>query len=156
MKKQPDTVSSLFATAAIATAGTTLATAALGLRELGHAAAPLNATSHIVWGDEAATHDAFDLRHTVVGAAINASAMVAWSAVQEALLGRWARRGGVGRAVLGGAAISALAYVTDYHVVPRRLTPGFEMRLSKPALAATYGVLAACLAAGLARGRRVA
>jgi hypothetical protein len=30
----------------------------------------------------------------------------------------------------------------DYHVVPRRLTPGFEMRVSKSALALVYAALA--------------
>lgn len=143
-------------TAGVATLATTLASVLIGRRDTGHGAAPLNATSHIVWGDEAATHDAFDVQHTVVGAALNASAMLAWAAVQEALLGRWARRGSVLRAAAGGAAVSALAYVTDYHVVPQRLTPGFEMRLSRAGMAMMYGALAVALAAGLAHGEREA
>lgn len=143
-------------TAGLATLGTTLAAAWVGRRETGHASAPLNATSHIVWGDDAATHDAFDLQHTVVGATLNAAAMLSWAAVQEALLGRWARRGGAARALLGGAAVSALAYWVDYHVVPRRLTPGFEMRLSRAGMTAMYAALALSLAAGLAKGRREA
>jgi hypothetical protein len=51
------------------------------------------------------------------------------------------------RALAGGALTSAVAYVTDYHVVPRRLTPGFEMRLSRAALAAVYVALALGLCA---------
>ncbi len=144
-------VGDTIATATIATVATTLTSALLGQRELGHPAAPLNATSHIVWGDEAATHDGFDVKHTVVGAAINASAMVAWALVAEAAFGQWARRGSSLRPLAAGAAVSALAYVTDYHAVPRRLTPGFEMRLSGAALGVTYGVLALAMAGGLAR-----
>jgi hypothetical protein len=143
-------------TAGVATLATTLTSIAVGRRDTGHGAAPLNATSHIVWGDGAAAHDRFDVKHTVVGAALNAGAMLAWAAVQEALLGRWARRGGVARAAAGGVATAALAYVTDYHVVPRRLTPGFEMRLSGDGMAAMYASLALALAAGLMHGPREA
>ncbi len=144
---------STLGTAALATAATTVATSLLGRREVGSAAAPLNATSHILWGDSAAERDGFDLSHTVVGATLNAGAMLAWAAVQEALLGPWTRRGGVARAVASGVATSAIAYVTDYHLVPKRLTPGFEKRLSGGALAAVYASLAASLAAGAHRAR---
>ena len=51
-----------------------------------------------------------------------------------------------------GKTHSAVAYATDYHVVPERLTPGFEKRLSNESLAIVYGVLAACLALGVRRG----
>jgi hypothetical protein len=43
--------------------------------------------------------------------------------------------------------VSALAYLTDYHVVPKRLTPGFELRLPGGALAAAYAALALGLSA---------
>jgi hypothetical protein len=57
--------------------------------------------------------------------------------------------------MLGAAAVSAVAYVTDYHLVPRRLTPGWEHRVSGKSLAAVYGVLALGLAAcNLMRGTR--
>ena len=39
-------------------------------------------------------------------------------------------------------AISALAYVTDYYVVPRRFTPGFELTLSRRSFPWLYGALA--------------
>ncbi|WP_327363053.1 hypothetical protein [Caballeronia arvi] len=41
------------------------------------------------------------------------------------------------------AATAIVAYVVDYHVVPKRFTPGFETHLSKRALAMTYVALAA-------------
>jgi hypothetical protein len=43
--------------------------------------------------------------------------------------------------------ISAAAYVTDYHIVPKRLTPGFEMRIPRVALAGVYAALALGLSA---------
>jgi hypothetical protein len=55
------------------------------------------------------------------------------------------------RAVVSGtlaaAAVSSAAYVTDYYVVPRRLTPGFELRLPGSALALIYAALALGLSA---------
>jgi hypothetical protein len=42
--------------------------------------------------------------------------------------------------------VTALAYVTDYVVVPKRLNPGFEQRLSSKSLFGAYAVLAASLA----------
>lgn len=137
-------------TASVATLGTTVAAALWGRHENGSVAAPLNATSHILWGDRAARHDEIDLEHTAVGTGLNAGAMLAWSAVLEGLLGPWVRRGSLARAATAGVAISALAYVTDYYLVPSRLTPGFEKRLSPFALGSIYAVLAGTLAAGAA------
>jgi hypothetical protein len=51
--------------------------------------------------------------------------------------------------------VAAAAYVTDYHVVPKRLTPGWELRISPRSLLATYAVLALALPLrGLLGGRR--
>ena len=139
-----------FTTAAIASVATTAAALLLGKKEAGSAAAPLNATSHIIWGDEAANHDESNWQHTAVGTLLNAAAMVSWSLVQQ-LLPR--PKGWVG-AVLSGASVSALAYVTDYYLVPKRLTPGFEKRLSPRALFMIYAALAAALAGGAALSSR--
>lgn len=136
-----------------ATLGTTAGSAILGKVEKGHAAAPLNATSHIVWDEEAFSQNDVSVRYTLVGAALNAGAMFGWAALQELALGRWVRSGPAGRAAISGVVTSAVAYATDYRLVPERLTPGFERRLSKPALAATYGILAVCLAFGIHRSR---
>ena len=38
-----------------------------------------------------------------------------------------------------------MAYFTDYHVVPDRLTPGFEKRLSPKSLRVVYSALALSL-----------
>lgn len=114
-----------------ALAGSAAALVALiaGRREAGSAAAPLNATSHIAWGDKAARRDDLSVKFTGTGAALHYGAAIFWAAIYEAL---------PGPAPLRAAATSGLAYVTDYHVVPRRLTPGFELRLSGRSLAAIY------------------
>lgn len=135
------------------TVATTALTAWLGKRETGSAAAPFNATSHIVHGEEAVRHDEPSAKYTLTGVLLNAGAMAAWSGIQELAFGRWARKGTPARALASGAATSVLAYVTDYYVVPKRLTPGFEKRLSKKAMLATYVGLALALAAG-ARAKR--
>lgn len=141
---------SILITASVATLATTAVTAILGKKEADSAAAPLNATSHIVWGDEAATHDEVDAKHTGLGTLINAAAMASWAIFNDLLWRRWVGRGSRSRSLVAGAATSGIAYVTDYYLVPKRFTPGFEKRLSKPALGIIYASLAISMAAGLA------
>jgi hypothetical protein len=134
-------------TGAVATASTTAAVAVLGNIEGGSATAPINAVSHILWGDSAATKEQFDARHTLAGAGINAVAVTGWAGLHQLFMPRKGRAS-VQRAVLAGVVTAAVAYVTDYHVVPNRFTPGFEKRLSSSALFGVYATLALSLAAG--------
>jgi hypothetical protein len=46
------------------------------------------------------------------------------------------------------AVVSAIAAAVDYGVTPERLTPGWELVLSKRSLFATYSAMAVGLAAG--------
>jgi len=126
---------------AVVAAVTTIAVAACGRRR-GSALAPINATSHVLWGDSAGQVARPTVRHTLPGAAINAGACVFWAALYEWAFGQ--RASPVARA-LGGPAVAAAAYVTDYHVVPRRLTPGWELSLAKADLAVVYAALAVAL-----------
>lgn len=141
------------AAGAAAAAATTATVLYLGHHRDQSAWAPLNAVSHIAFGDEAARHTELSARYTGTGAALNTAAMLAWAAIYA-----WAMRSlprpAWPAAVAIGAAVSAAAYVTDYHVVPRRLTPGFEKRLSGGSMFAIYSALAAGLAAGWLMGRR--
>jgi len=142
-----------WATAGLTTAATTIAALVISKLETGSAAAGLNATSHIVWGDEAARVDGFEPKYTVVGGLLNAGAMLAWSVLHAAL----PRPRGAITAVSQGLFMSGVAYLTDYRVVPARLTPGFEKRFSPRGMAWMYGVLGAAFGvAGLvaSRGRR--
>ena len=141
-------------TGAIATAATTLAASALGKLEDDNAIAPINSVSHIAWGDKAAAQEQASVKYTLTGGLLNSAAVISWAAVHTLLFGR-RNRPSATEALVGGATVSALAYVTDYHVVPSRLTPGFEKRLSNRSLFAVYGCLAAALAMGaLASGKR--
>lgn len=141
------------ATGAVATTATNGALAVLGKLENGRSLGPINAVSHIIWGKEAIKANGFDARHTLLGSLLNAVALTGWAGVHELLMPRH-RRPSAQRALLSGAAVSSLAYITDFHVVPKRLTPGFEEKISRKGLLAVYAVLAVALAAGsLSRNR---
>lgn len=133
---------------AVAGAATSLAAAACGRADTGSAIAPISATSHVVWGDRAASVETPTLRHTLTGYLINSAAALFWAAVMQKLFGDAVRRRGLPAAILSGATVAGMAYVTDYHLVPRRLTPGYEKRVSTPSLFLIYGVLALGLSAG--------
>jgi hypothetical protein len=125
-----------------------LAAAACGKIENGHTGAALNAVSHIVWGEEALRRDELSWKYTATGVALNAAASTSWAALYEIFFGRAAAKNHVASALAGGASVSAIAYITDFHVVPAWLTPGFEKRLSKRRLLAVYTVLALGLTFG--------
>lgn len=123
----------------------TLATLALLGRGSGRGAwAPINASSHVLWGEGAAVRGA-DLRHTLPGVAINVGASFWWAGVMRRLFGRWL--GGAGAA----AATAALAVLLDYSLLPRRLSPGWELALPKRGVAMAM----VAMAAGLALGERL-
>src|SRR5262245_11322065 len=140
-------VKNTLVTGAVATAATTAAIAACGRAEIGNAVAPLNAVSHILFGDEAARVDETTGKHTATGLALNAAAVGLWAGVHELFFTPPGPRR-LGPALAGRAATAALAYATDYFLVPDRLTPGFEKRLPGRSLFAIYAALAGSLALG--------
>jgi hypothetical protein len=90
----------------------------------------------------------------VPGLLINTGAGMFWALVQELLLARSHYRDRA-TAAATGAAVGALAYAVDYHLIPRRLTPGWELRLSRRGVALGFVALGVSLAvAGLLRARR--
>jgi hypothetical protein len=138
-----------------ASAATTAVVALCGQVESGNPIAPLNAISHIVWGDGAASQDDASVSHTAVGVALNTAAVASWAGIYEATFGLRARRGDTTAGLIGGAVIAAAAYVTDYYIVSRRLTPGFEKRLSPASMLAVYTTLALSLpVASIVEGMR--
>lgn len=140
------TLAGLFSAAALALAGR---------REVADGSAPANATSHWLWGDEALQRDGTDWRHTAAGVLIHQAASHFWAAVHaRAVAGRPAAVQAA-PALAAAAATAAAACLVDMRLTPHRLTPGFEHRLSRPALAWVYGSFALGLAAGsLAVNRR--
>jgi hypothetical protein len=139
----------------ISGAATAAAAAACGARDSGSAVAAINAVSHILWGSEASNVRVADAKHTASGLVLNEGAGILWAAVYERLFGNAAERGDVAKAFGGAGAVAALAYVVDYHVVPKRLTPGWEERVSGRSLALIYAALALSLPLrGLFQSRR--
>lgn len=111
--------------------------------DTGGLAAAVNAPSHWLWGREAIAADQIDVKHTVVGTLVHWLSGLFWALGYEALRGR--RRGTVG-ALRDAAAITGVAAVTDLAMVPERLTPGFEHRLSRRSLCGVYASFAVGLA----------
>jgi hypothetical protein len=125
----------------LAAAAVTAVASLSSRRSTGSYASAMNATSHVLWGREAAMRNSASLKYTGTGVLANLGASVFWALLYEALKGRAGKphvAGSLGRALL----VSGAAYVVDYHVVPKRFTPGFELRLPGRALAAIYAALA--------------
>ena len=72
----------------VAAAAVTLVVSFAGRRAAGSSAAPLNATSHFLWGERAARQDGYSVRYTATGFAANYGASVFWALCYEALAGR--------------------------------------------------------------------
>ncbi|MED5618940.1 hypothetical protein [Ideonella sp. BN130291] len=108
-----------------------------GRRETGHAMAPLNAPSHWVWGREALHRNRTSLRYTALGSAIHHASSLMWAGFYRLLQAR-RRQPTPASAVLDAAVITAAAALVDLRLVPQRFTPGFERRLSTPALVSVY------------------
>jgi hypothetical protein len=126
-----------------------------GRAETGSAAAPLNAVTHFAFGDRAFRVNRADLRHTALGALVHLGSSMFWAAFYDRLVCRRRQPPDSATLIAGAAGITALAAVTDFKLVPDRLTPGFEHRLSKPSLVLTYALFAAGLAlGGIAAARR--
>lgn len=117
-------------------------------REIKAPAAAANATSHWVWGDRALRQNEATLRYTVPGYLIHHGASVFWALLHALAWGKRRQAAEPGPAAVSSAATAAAACLVDFRLTPRRLTPGFEHRLSRPALAGVY----ACFAVGLALG----
>jgi hypothetical protein len=134
------------------------ATAALGKAEGQSPLRPINASSHWIWGEASGQRTRADLSHTAVGAATNIGAGLLWGAVFGALVHR--RRSSNVDTVRDGMAVGALAAALDYGILPRRLTPGWELALSGRSVvlamaAMTMGLVAGGLAAQAVDGDAV-
>lgn len=122
------------------------AAAACGVRK-GNSDLAMHAVSHIAWNDDPASHKGRHTHNLVIGSALHHGASLFWAVFFEALFGKRAERN-TASALVGGATIATAAYVTDYHIVSKRFSPGFEAHASNRALFWIYAALAAGLAAG--------
>ncbi|NLD53417.1 MAG: hypothetical protein GX652_01985 [Burkholderiaceae bacterium] len=154
MKTWEQALGDAVVTGAAASGASALALSVMSRVEAGHAAAALNGTSHWLWGDrEAAAADEVSLRHTGVGAATHHASAYIWAVLHERFFGDFAERS-TGNAVVAGLGTAAIACAIDYTVTPRRLTPGFELRLSRPALAIGFVAFGLGMAAASVRRSR--
>jgi hypothetical protein len=125
-----------------------------GTRERGRPLAPLNAPSHWFWGERALRRDGASWRYTAVGMLTHQASSMLWAGVYAVLQRRRPRRTPA-TVVIDAAAVASVAAVVDLAVVPKRLTPGFERRLTRQGLVWVYAAFAAGLAlGGLATLRR--
>jgi hypothetical protein len=138
---------SALVTGTVASVLSTGVLALLAKRENKSVFQPTNATSHWLHGDRAARRRGFDTAHTVVGYATHHASALFWALPFEMWLASRPRRN-TGELFRDACAMSAIAAAIDYGVVPKRLTPGWELVLSKRSLAATYGAMALGLFGG--------
>lgn len=122
--------------------------AVAGARQAGSAVAPINAVSHWLWGDESLHAQRPTLRHTLAGYLTQHAASIFWATLYARVYGHRDEAKQLPQAVAGGIATSAVAYVVDYTLVPKRLTPGYEHRVDGKSMLAIYGALAAGFALG--------
>ena len=124
----------------VSSAAVAITAAIRGRIELGDSLRPLNGISHILWGPQAGKVNTINVKYTLAGLVLNTAACGFW-----AWLYQRTSRASVPEAAVGAVGVAALAYVTDYHLIPRRFTPGFELNLSRRSFPWLYAALAAGL-----------
>lgn len=152
MKTWPQAACDGFVTGGIAAAASLVALAVCGEHDNRSPVAPINAVSHVIWGDAALHQNQATFAHTLPGLLIHGGSAVFWGVLYEKVFGRRERRPSIAQASRNSALATAAIAIVDLKLVPDRLAPGFERRLSPASLFLVY----AALAAGLAAGTRIA
>ena len=116
-------------------------------RETGSPHAAINAISHWLWKDRAFRRNAPSLRYTGTGYLIHHLASTFWATSHAAVRSPDSATN-ARAAIAGGLTTSALACLVDYKLTPHRLQPGFEQRLSRPALTGVYLAFGVGIAVG--------
>lgn len=148
--RQPDASEIALRALAVGTVASLCVFSALGVlgrRGARSAVAPINASSHVLYGEKAGDVDSIDVSHTVVGSVINYGASIFW-----ALPFTWwlyqKRNRSASQITLAAATTATVAGVVDYGLLPRRLSPGWEHAVPPHSVAVTFGSLAVGLALG--------
>ncbi len=122
---------------------TTIAIMAFAAQEKKNAFAPVSATSHILFGDAAFSDQAIRSKFIISGLLLNLGAMLMWASITELVIYLLHMpANAILIACLVSVGITVAAYVTDFHIVPKRFTPGFEHVLSHRAVLLVYVFLA--------------
>jgi hypothetical protein len=147
MARSSQLVFSALVTGSVASVVSTIALAALAKAEGKSGVQPTNSTSHWLHGEDAGRQENVDLAHTGVGFATHHASALFWALPFEAWLASNPPRS---RARLLGDAVvmSAIAAAVDYGVTPKRLTPGWELALTKRSMVGAFASLALGLTAG--------
>ena len=113
---------------------------------------PLNATSHWLHGTEAGRVRGVDAAHSGVGIGTHVLSALFWAVPYAIWLD--SKPGRSEAEIVAGAAVTAtVAAAVDYLVMPRRLTPGWELAIGRPGVAATFVGLGLGLAGGTLAAR---
>jgi hypothetical protein len=102
------------------------------------------AISHILWGHRTAGQSQV-FKFTGTGLLLNGIACVFWAWIYRKWLGPWDKPPSHRTLTQRGVGVAGLAYLTDYHFVPTRFTPGFELSLPRRNFPWLYAALAAGL-----------
>jgi hypothetical protein len=145
---------SALVTGTVASVVSTVALVLLAKAENKRPLQPTNATSHWLHGDQAARYDELDAAHTLLGYTTHHASAVFWAVPFEAWLAIRPPRTSA-ELLRDACALSAIAAAVDYGLTPKRLTPGWELILSKSSMSMAYGAMAVGLAAGALLARRL-
>jgi hypothetical protein len=111
------------------------------------AARPINATSHVLWGDDDAPREKVDVTHTLPGLLINIGSAFFWGTVFAYVSPPPARQTAAGM-IARAFGTSHCPAELDYCLVPRRLRPGWELALRARSVALALAAMGAGLGAG--------
>lgn len=134
-------------TGGIAAATTVGMLAVCGVRDNNSPVAPINAVSHVIWGDAALHQNQATFAHSLPGLLIHGASAIFWGVVYEKVFGQ-RRRPSMSATICEATLATAAIAAVDLKLVPDRLTPGFERRLSRASLFLVYAALGVGLAAG--------
>ena len=148
----PESVTKAVVAGIVAGAVTAFGLALLSRVERRHPLAAINASSHWLIGDENVRTDHFDPKQTLIGCFTHFAATIFGASVLESLKTAFVARVHVQLAFL----TSLMAVVLDYGILPRRISPGWELALSKWSMAGGFGFLGIGLAIGSAVASRLA
>jgi hypothetical protein len=116
-----------------------------GVRDCRSAIAPVNAVSHWLWEDKAFRQHEASLRYSLAGYCIHHAASIFWAIAYEKLAFRRHDPPTKAEAIASAATVAAVALAVDMQCTPKRLTPGFERKLSKQSLLVVYAAFGAGL-----------
>lgn len=133
-------------TSAVGSAASALALAILGKGEGRGALRPISASGSWLHGRRAGRKNKPDLAHAVVGFGTHHAATMFWSFLLEKWLGP--KRRTLPEMALTGASTALVAAAVDYAILPRRLSPGWELALTRKSMAGAFAAMAAGMTAG--------